>query len=127
MKLAPTVIIATFMNDERTRAWHLQANGQLVEIVRDTPSDVWGPPSLAGAKASTLGSFEMYLETLTTGEDPATQVAASAAKLGADSGARAVVDSTLAHFKGQPPGSLYRADTLVAAFEDILERIDALD
>jgi len=40
----PNVVIAEWMNEERTRAYHLQANGDLVEISRERPSDMWSPP-----------------------------------------------------------------------------------
>jgi len=60
----PHAVIAEWMNEDRTRGYSLQANGDLVEIQREHPSDMWSPPQhLQLWKAE--GSFEAFLVRIT--------------------------------------------------------------
>lgn len=65
-KLIATAIVASFRNEERTRAFQLQANGVLFEMERETVGDVWSPPTEVGRLANSIGSFEEYLSGLTS-------------------------------------------------------------
>lgn len=67
---SPEAIIASFINEERTRAFQLQANGVLTQIDRPTPSDVWSPPKEAAALAGSMESFEAYLRESTVAAPP---------------------------------------------------------
>jgi hypothetical protein len=52
--MRPTDIIARFTNEERTRTFELQRNGQLRETRRGHASDMWSPPETV----ATLSSFD---------------------------------------------------------------------
>lgn len=64
-KLTPTAIIASWINEERTRGYQLQANGDLIEITRSHPREVWSPPDKVAKLSQATGSFESYLAKLT--------------------------------------------------------------
>lgn len=63
-KLTPKAVIAQWMNAERTRGYMLQANGVLVAITRESPSDMWSPPNVVGPLNGGSASFENYLHSL---------------------------------------------------------------
>lgn len=68
MALSPNAIIAVWINEERTRSFQLQANGDLVETTRKTVSDVWSPPSDAGFLKEAVTPFRKLLAKLITPE-----------------------------------------------------------
>jgi hypothetical protein len=57
-------IIASFINEERTLAFQLQANGELVQIDRSTPGNMWSPPKKVAQLSASIESFERFLGEL---------------------------------------------------------------
>jgi hypothetical protein len=49
MKYNPENVVVTFVNEDRTRGFMLQANGKLVENHRESPSDMWSPPEMVAS------------------------------------------------------------------------------
>lgn len=64
-KLAPTAVIGTWMNDDRTRGYQLQADGALSAIEREKPSDVWSPPATIGWLQDSIEPLQILLAGLT--------------------------------------------------------------
>ena len=62
--MRPDSVIATWVNEDRTRGFQLQADGTLVEVVRSSPSDVWSPPADPISLARRVESFGEYLDGL---------------------------------------------------------------
>jgi hypothetical protein len=62
--LAPQAIIATFENEDRTRAFHLTADGTIVAIERERRSDMWSPPEDVASIQSCIPAVKELLQQL---------------------------------------------------------------
>lgn len=65
VKYGPTAVIGQWLNADRTRGYMLQANGDLVAVERERPSDMWSPPEFIGKLQSGEATFEQFLHRLT--------------------------------------------------------------
>jgi len=65
MKLTATAVIANWINESRTRGFRLQANGELIEISRNSTSEMWSPPTTVGTLYTLIPEFEQLLSELT--------------------------------------------------------------
>jgi len=67
MALRPDTVIAEWISDDSKRGFMLQANGDLVEVTRDSVAHTWSPPEVIAAlrRSSALGDFTQFLSELT--------------------------------------------------------------
>lgn len=47
-----SAIVASFQNEDQTRAFHLTAGGEIVEITRESRGAAWSPPETVAAVVS---------------------------------------------------------------------------
>ena len=64
MKLAPTAVVAQWIDEPGLRGFMLQANGELVELTRASRGSIWSPPKTVGSLQGCLESFEQLLTEL---------------------------------------------------------------
>jgi hypothetical protein len=63
--LLPTAVIGQWINDDRTRGFMLQADGDLVAVERERPSDMWSPPTYVGSLQGSIYPLSVLIKGLT--------------------------------------------------------------
>lgn len=48
----PNAIVATFQNEDQTRAFHLTQSGEIIEVTRESRGAAWSPPATVAAMQS---------------------------------------------------------------------------
>lgn len=63
--LAPSAIIAAFINEERTVAYELRADGSLSVMQRNHRTDIWSASETVAHLERATEGFESFINSLT--------------------------------------------------------------
>jgi hypothetical protein len=62
-------IVATFGNEAKTRAFHVTAGGEIMEVTRETRSHMWSPPEVVAAMQSSTPEVAAVIGSTRTYDD----------------------------------------------------------